>query len=132
MDPISIKSTGRFEEQGSAPTDGLAVDDRLRDSALGASCLEEPFVVDPAGRAAAQVRGYPRIGSGRILPCELEIDVRVDEFECGFAAWIPRVSYEQVLESELVGHGLTGCLLDRMPRFEKLLRSLVRASSKAL
>ena len=89
-------------------------------------------MVDPASRAAAQVRGYPRIGSRRILPCELEIDVLVDELESGFAAWIARVSYEQVLESELVGHGLAGCLLDRIPGFERPPRSLVRASSKAL
>ena len=132
MDPISIESTGVSRSKDALPPTDQPVDDRLRGRALGAGCLEEPIVVDPACRAAAQVRGYPRIGSRRILPGELEIDVLVDELESGFAAWIPRVSYEQVLESELVGHGLTGCLLDRMPRFEKLLRSLVRASSKAL
>ena len=87
-------------------TDGSAADDRLRGGALGAGCLEEPIVVESACRAAAQVRGYPWIGSRRILPCELEIDVLVDELESGLAAWIPRVSEKQVLEIELVGHRL--------------------------
>lgn len=72
--------------------------------AMDARDGQDSIVVNAAGGAGAQVRGDPWEPRGRVLPCELEIDVHAQHLEPLRTARIMRVRCQQIVNRRLVAH----------------------------
>src|SRR6201996_1719598 len=94
--------------------------------------LEQPVVLSPAARATLQMNRRAGVNPGRVLSCQLQLDVGVEDPDAGGAARISIGGAEKLIQLTQIGHLAPSSLNDGYPRCGIFVRSLRLATNGAL